>query len=298
MRIVELSGLLETEPSATPLPWQQPSHPRSLLASFSSETSLACPRKLNDRQLLECLHVFTSHHLKALQGVDAKYRTPAAFDVADVEPHAPSSNLAHTAWLSPRAPSPPPAHTASAAKPGGGRYFSCPSQPAAERRLPSRATHSAEAIAMEKQPGATGAGGAARRLCESGSTWRHMPGPMLAQFVNALGTALRLSDGTRVLDAGAACGHNLAVLQARHGNKLRAMGVDGSLASVRHARHTAHGGKHGKAAATFCHGDVRTLEGVADDSFDAAFEAGTFATLETAEEVCAARHNPNLDPGP
>ena len=298
MRIVELSGLLETEPSASPLPWQQPSHPRSLLASFSSETSLACPRKLNDRQLLECLHVFTSHHLKALQGVDAKYRTPAAFDVADVEPHAPSSNLAHTAWLSPRAPSPPPAHTASAAKPGGGRYFSCPSQPAAERRLPSRATHSAEAIAMEKQPGATGAGGAARRLCESGSTWRHMPGPMLAQFVNALGTALRLSDGTRVLDAGAACGHNLAVLQARHGNKLRAMGVDGSLASVRHARHTAHGGKHGKAAATFCHGDVRTLEGVADDSFDAAFEAGTFATLETAEEVCAARHNPNLDPGP
>ena len=105
---------------------------------------------------------------------------------------------------------------------------------------------------------------------------------MLAQFVTALGTALRLSDGTRVLDAGAACGHNLAVLQARanhgpeplfrtsafllesepraqiaaarqwpdavpprlsplltmqarHGNKLRAMGVDGSLASVRHA---------------------------------------------------------------
>jgi hypothetical protein len=32
---------------------------------------------------------------------------------------------------------------------------------------------------------------------------------------------------------------------------------------------------------------VRTLEGVADDSFDAAFEAGTFATLETADEVCA-----------
>tara|TARA_B100000780_G_scaffold171785_1_gene120256 strand:- start:144 stop:359 length:216 start_codon:yes stop_codon:yes gene_type:complete len=67
VRIVELSGVLDTEPSATPLPWQQPSHPRSLLASFSSETSLACPRKLNDRQLLECLHVFTSHHLKALQ---------------------------------------------------------------------------------------------------------------------------------------------------------------------------------------------------------------------------------------
>ena len=33
---------------------------------------------------------------------------------------------------------------------------------------------------------------------------------------------------------------------------------------------------------------MRTLEGVPDDSFDAAFEAGTFATLETAEEVCAA----------
>ena len=48
-------------------------------------------------------------------------------------------------------------------------------------RLPSRATHSAEAIAMEKQPGTSGAGGAARRLCESGSTWRHMPAPMLAQ---------------------------------------------------------------------------------------------------------------------
>ena len=89
---------------------------------------------------------------------------------------------------------------------------------------------------MESGPrqAALGAGGAARVLCESGSTWRHMPAPMLAQLVTAIGSALRLSDGTRVLDAGAACGHNLAVLQARHGNKLRAMGVDGSLASVRH----------------------------------------------------------------
>ena len=78
VRIVELAGLLDTEPSATPLPWPQPSHPRSLLASFGSDTSLACPRKLSDRQMLECLHVFTSHHLKALQGVDAKYRSPKA----------------------------------------------------------------------------------------------------------------------------------------------------------------------------------------------------------------------------
>ena len=67
--------------------------------------------------------------MPTMQGVDAKYRTPAAFDVADVEPHASGQ-----AWLTPRAPSPPPAHKASAAKPGGGRYFSCPSQPAAERR--------------------------------------------------------------------------------------------------------------------------------------------------------------------
>jgi len=36
---------------------------------------------------------------------------------------------------------------------------------------------------MESGPGqaALGAGGAARVLCESGSTWRHMPAPMLAQ---------------------------------------------------------------------------------------------------------------------
>ena len=51
-----------------------------------------------------------------------------------------------------------------------------------------------------------------------------MPGPMLTQFVTAIGSALRLSDGTRVLDAGAACGHNLAVLQALLGGRLRAMG--------------------------------------------------------------------------
>ena len=51
---------------------------------------------------------------------------------------------------------------------------------------------------------------------------------------------------------------------------------------------------------------MRTLEGVPDDSFDAAFEAGTFATLETAEEVYAAAMtltptlttNPNPDPDP
>merc|ERR1740139_1545949 len=66
------------------------------------------------------------------------------------------------------------------------------------------------------------------------------------------------------------------------------MGVDGSLASVRHARHMAHSGPQGRGATTYCHGDVRSLEGIADDSFDAAFSAGTLATLETAEEVCAA----------
>ena len=77
---------------------------------------------------------------------------------------------------------------------------------------------------MERGPGqaALGAGGAARVLCESGSTWRHMPAPMLAQLVTAIGSALRLSDGTRVLDAGAACGHNLAVLQARVRVRVRA----------------------------------------------------------------------------
>ena len=51
-----------------------------------------------------------------------------------------------------------------------------------------------------------------------------MPGPLLTQFVTAIGAALRLSDGTRVLDAGAACGHNLAVLQEKHRGRLRAMG--------------------------------------------------------------------------
>ena len=79
--------------------------------------------------------------------------------------------------------------------------------------------------------------------------------------------------------------------KARHGNKLRAMGVDGSLASVRHARHMARAQAHDathRGGATFCHGDVRTLEGVPDSSFDAAFSAGTLATLATAEEVCAA----------
>ena len=60
------------------------------------------------------------------------------------------------------------------------------------------------------------------------------------------------------------------------------MGMDGSMASVRHARLQARGVG---AASTFCQGDLRTLDGVPDDTFDAAFEAGTLATLDSAEEV-------------
>ena len=111
-----------------------------------------------------------------------------------------------------------------------------------------------------------------------------MPGPMLQQFYLAIGAKLGLGEGSSVLDAGAACGHGLAVLQQHHRNKLRAMGVDGALGSVRYARQQAPP----KARTTVCHGDVRTLAGIEDDAFDAAYTAGTMALLSQPEEVCAA----------
>ena len=52
-----------------------------------------------------------------------------------------------------------------------------------------------------------------------------------------------------VLDAGAACGHALGVLQEVHRGRLHAVGVDGSKASVKYARRETQG--------SFCVGDVR-----------------------------------------
>ena len=56
-------------------------------ASSTSGEAVACPARGSDRQMLACLHAFASHHLKALQAADARYRLPAVYDVLD-EPTA------------------------------------------------------------------------------------------------------------------------------------------------------------------------------------------------------------------
>ena len=70
-----------------------------------------------------------------------------------------------------------------------------------------------------------------------GSTWARMSRAALQRHVLAFGERLGLAEGMSVLAVGATCGHALAILQERYGNKLRAVGV-------------GEGGEHGQRAGT------------------------------------------------
>ena len=99
MRIIELEAVFAPAASAEPLAWHLPYVPPALLVSFDAGgpaerapaaagggtpgASLACPLQSSDRQMLRCLHAFSSHHLKAIQAADARFRPPAMFDVAE-----------------------------------------------------------------------------------------------------------------------------------------------------------------------------------------------------------------------
>ena len=116
--------------------------------------------------------------------------------------------------------------------------------------------------------------------CATGTTWARMARPMLARHVLAIGERLGLTEGMSVLDVGSTCGHALTILQERYRHKLRAVGVDGSRASIRYAKRTSRG--------SFCVGDVRRLGGIADDTMDAAFTMGTYSLFTRETDVCAA----------
>ena len=111
VRILELDPVLANVASAEPLPWQAAHKPSTLLVTFDaasagggrhtpaddgregetnsaagsggSGSSHVCPLRASDRQMLRCLHAFTSHHIKSIQAADAKYSTPMVYDVID-----------------------------------------------------------------------------------------------------------------------------------------------------------------------------------------------------------------------
>ena len=364
VRILELDPLLTVVTASEPLAWQAPYRPSSLLVTFDasllysdsrSERAAAstsvCPLRSSDRQMLRCLHAYTSHHLKAIQAADARYSPPLVYDVADT-PAVTISDGAKDGdddkadgadgskagggkdasdgkpsgrrdggdggdggdsalggdgdlaggWLTPRLP------TGRQPAGGGGRgdALTCPAMlPGSKMRaLPSQLPGYAIDLmeASSKAGGAThsggdgGGGGAGGEkagggrkdreywehgACASGSTWARMPRSQLTKHVLAFGEKLGLSEGMSVLDVGSTCGHALSILQERHSHKLRAVGVDGSKASIKYARRTAKGSN------SFCVGDAKRLAGVADDSFDAAFTMSSLAQLTSEREVCA-----------
>ena len=290
VRFVDVGGWLTPVGEAEPLPWQLPYHSTALLADFDPRRGGdACPDPATDRQLLGCLHTYASYHLKALQAADGRYHTPRAFDVVSVTDDAPAGTPgvgigggAATAADRPRAglrartPAGKPAAVTSK-RGAGSAVVSCAAID--ERGLPSRLSSSDEATAAVPAAGGSAAT-LVQSLCSTGSTWRHMPRARLAQFVKAFGARLGIQPGMNVLDAGAACGHALGVLQEVHRGKLHAVGIDGNGASVRYARRTVKG--------TFCVGDVRELRGIADETFDVAFTAGTLSLLRGEDELCAA----------
>ena len=276
VRIIEADSILASPHSARPLPWAADHHPPALLVSFEPasadrEAVAPCPHRGSDRQMLSCLHTFSSHHLKALQSADARHRLPVAFDVTDLSaPNASAaspqalaagSELAGAAagWLTPRLSAPLPL----ASGPRSPGKFVCPAPPLSSHRLPSR-LNSPERGADKTLDGVhawprekafadasqSGADEATRtpRACAAGSTWEHMPAPAFEQFIRSIGTALGIVEGMSVLDAGAACGHALGVLQRVHRGRLHAVGVDGSKASVRYAR--------GETQGSFCVGEL------------------------------------------
>ena len=386
VRIIQPDAVFSSVASVEPLAWALPYTPPALLVSFDDSTSLAgaaerapstiaCPMRSSDRQLLRCLHAFTSHHLKAIQAADARYHPPAVFDTTEhaittTEDSSSSSSSSSSrsaeraqeagvedeaararnssgmavgggmakssgaeidlagpdrsggaeidlagSWLTPRL---------SSGRPMGGsphKVMACPAalsrladdvsnrlkkRPGRGRSFPTRLLSAAKELALHQaavareerlkvglsadvgasvSPGSHGGEGkgvedeeAAEAACATGSTWPLMPPALLAKHVLAIGTRLALGEGMSVLDVGATCGHALAILQARYRNKLRAMGVDGSKASLEYARRTCQG--------TFCVGDARQLSGLADESFDVAFTMDIMSQLTSTGDVC------------
>jgi SAM-dependent methyltransferase len=388
VRIIQPDAVFSSVASVEPLAWALPYTPPALLVSFDDSTSLvgaaerapstiACPMRSSDRQMLRCLHAFTSHHLKAIQAADARYHPPAVFDTTEhaitttedssssssssssrsaeraqeagvVDEAARARNSSGMAggggvakssgaeidlagpdrpggaeidlagrWLTPRP---------SSGRPMGGsphKVMACPAalsrladdvsnrlkkRPGRGRSFPTRLLSAAKELALHQaavareerlkvglsadvgasvSPGSHGGEGkgvedeeqeAAEAACATGSTWPLMPPALLAKHVLAIGTRLALGEGMSVLDVGATCGHALAILQARYRNKLRAMGVDGSKASLQYARRTCQG--------TFCVGDARQLSGLADESFDVAFTMDIMSQLTSTGDVC------------
>jgi len=93
VRIIQPEGVFTSVTSSEPLLWHQPYTAPALLVSFDesaaevgsaaerASATATCPLQSSDRQMLRCLHVYTSHHLKAIQAADARYHPPAVFDV-------------------------------------------------------------------------------------------------------------------------------------------------------------------------------------------------------------------------
>ena len=107
VRILELDPILSIVTSGEPLAWQQPFRPSTLLVSFDAtlvtsesrgehrggeetdsnalgrDASAVCPARSTDRQMLRCLHAYTSYHLKAIQVADSRFSPPLVYDVSD-----------------------------------------------------------------------------------------------------------------------------------------------------------------------------------------------------------------------
>lgn len=345
MRIIQPEAVFAAAVSAEPPLWQAAYTPPALLVSFDADAvgltgaaersaggAVACPMQSSDRQMLRCLHAFTSHHLKSIQAADARYHPPAVFDVlasstavttteingGDEKSSDASSSVAagHGAsdsisdgsisdgggasdfdlaggWLIPRLSSGQPSARGSRGR------LTCPSalprkgdrRAPRDKGMPSRLPGVAKELTNGVHDGGQALGSTGKSdadsdlartesaACASGSTWAGMSRSVLTKQVLAISSRLGLSEGMSVLDAGATCGHALTILQERHGNKLRAMGVDGSRESMRYARRTSQG--------TFCVGDVRRLVGVADDTFDVAYTMGTLSELSQERDVCS-----------
>ncbi len=362
VRIIQPEAVFTSAISAEPLAWQLPYTPPALLVSFDVDAAtiagateraagaVACPVQSSDRQMLRCLHAFTSHHLKAIQAADARYHPPAVFDVlassTAVTTTEDSSSADEASVGGAAAPASSTPSSVPGGTPGGGgepdsdtggevdlaggwltprlsgrpmggspqKSFVCPAAPAQSpdvakgllkkavrsRGYPTRLLSAAKELAEHRataareaslkegkssdsdahaQQDSKGADDGAEAACAAGSTWARMPRSLLIKHVQAIGTRLGLGEGMSVLDVGATCGHALAILQERYRNKLRAMGIDGSKASMKYARRTCRG--------TFCFGDVRRLAGIADESFDVAFTMDVMSQFTSEHDVCA-----------
>ena len=323
VRILELDPIFSYVASQEPIPWQAPHRPKTLLVSFDagqtapsragghgaaggagvslsasldtdviSHDSSVCPLRSSDRQMLTCLHAYTSHHLKSIQSADSRYAPPLVYDVtASVSQQTDGGHDEGAAsdvaggWLTPRLSNGASDRRGQGGEGARGARPTCPKYgqylgSTSKRRsaLVSQLT-SAMRDAPQPKDGDESSADAGNALCAAGSTWARMPRTALVKHVLAFGERLGIGEGMAVLDVGATCGHALAILQERHRNQLRAVGVDGSRTSVTYAQRTCKG--------SFCVGDVRQLTGVADDSFDIAYTMDALAQLTSERDVCS-----------